>query len=138
MEVAVLVLNAKGEPHFKTTQYLKADTLMAFAKDREQLVRKEGADWTTGLISFYGQELVKAVKVGENKDVDMAVMNMVMAAWLFDSVFCGITADTYRRPKFEFVITDDGIVSHKRIPTGGAGRCTPYGKSCSTKTSLNV
>lgn len=118
MEVVALVLNASGEPHFKTTQHLNPDKLMAVAKDRVQLAREKGADWTAGAISFYGQELVKAVKVGENKDVDMAVTNMVMAAWLFDSVFGGITADTYRRSSFEFVITNDGIVSHTRLPAG--------------------
>lgn len=116
MQVVALVLNADGEPHFQTTQHFDADKLIRVAQDRVQLAREKGADWTAGAISFFGQQLVEAVKVGENHDVDVAVTNMVMAAWVFDSQFGGVTAETYRNASFRFVVADNGIVSHTRLP----------------------
>lgn len=116
MKVVALVLNADGEPHFEATQQFNADTLFSFAEDRIKLAREKGADWTAGAISFFGQQLVQAVKTGENDDVDMAVTNMALAAWVFDSVFGGITAETYRNSNFQFVVADNGVVSHTRLP----------------------
>jgi len=116
MKVTTLILNTKGEPHFESVDHLNTEQLVSFAKDREQLAREKGAEWTMGAVTFFGSELVKAVNTGEHKDVSMAVTNMVMAAWLLDSLYCGVTVDQYRESDFRFVVADNGAVAHTRLP----------------------
>jgi len=116
MKVTTLVLNGKGEPHFEAIDNLNTEQLISLAKEREQLARDKGMEWTMGAVTFYGSEVVHAVNSGELRDVSMAVTNMVMATRLLDFLYCGVTADQYRKSDFKFVITDDGAIAHTRLP----------------------
>lgn len=118
MKVTTLVLNPQGEPHFKATDHLDLDYLFEFAKERKELAQENGADWTMGAVTFYGTELIKAVNGGEHRDVTVAITNMVMATWLYDSIFLGATVEQYRKSSFEFVVANDGSVAHTRVPAG--------------------
>ena len=42
-------------------------------------------------------------------------INMLMATWLFDSLFCGITKAQYLESDMQFIISHDGVVTHKRV-----------------------
>lgn len=96
MNVTTLVLNADGEPHFKSEDQFDIENLFETAKASEQNARDKGAEWTAGAVSFFGSEVVRAVNTGEHNDVSKAIIQMLMAAWLFDSLYCDITA----RPSF--------------------------------------
>ncbi len=115
MKVMTLVMNAAGEPHFRSEDQIDIENLFEIAKEREQGARSRGADWTAGAVSFFAGEVVKAVNNGEHHDVTKAIMQMLMAAWLFDSLYCGVTAAHYNESEMEFTITTEGTVAHKRI-----------------------
>lgn len=66
-------------------------------------------------MSFFGGEVVKAVNTGEHDDVSKAIIQMLMATWLFDSLYCGITAAHYLESDMEFTIAADSAVAHKRV-----------------------
>lgn len=116
MKVITLVLNADGEPHFQSEEQINFENLVAVAKPRESISRDKGSEWTAGAVSFFGSEVVKAVNTGEDKDVTKAIYQMLMASWLFDSLYCGITAAHYLESAMKFTITADGVVKYTRIP----------------------
>lgn len=115
MQVTTLVLNAAGEPHFQGEDQINLEILFEFAKTREQISRDKGAEWTAGVVSFFGSEVVQAVNMGEHVDVTRAIMQMLMATWLFDSLYCGITAAHYRESAMQFTVTTGGSVAHTRV-----------------------
>lgn len=116
MNVTTLVLNESGEPHFKSEDKFNLDELFKIANGREQLSRDNGADWTAGAVTFFGGEVVKAVNTGEHADVTKAIIQMLMATWLVDSLYFGVTADQYRESAMKFTIAANGAVAHTRVP----------------------
>lgn len=116
MKVITLVLNADGEPHFQSEDQINFKNLMEAAKSHESISRDKGSEWTAGAVSFFGSEVVKAVNTGEDKDVTKAIFQMLMASWLFDSLYCGLTAAHYLESAMKFTITADGVVQYARIP----------------------
>jgi hypothetical protein len=115
MHVTTLVLNADGEPHFQANNQLDVRELIALAKPREKLAKERGATWTTGAITFSGKGVIEAVNTGENDDVTRAIFQLLMAAWLFDSLYGGLTATHYLESDMEFIIAADGAVAHTRV-----------------------
>ncbi len=115
MNVTTLVLNTEGEPHFKSEDQFDIEKLIEVAKEREQNAREKGSEWTAGAVSFFGGEVVKAVNTGEHNDVSKAIIQMLMAAWLFDSLYCGLTTTNYHKSDMIFTIAADGAVAHTRV-----------------------
>jgi hypothetical protein len=115
MKVSTLVINSAGDLHFKSEDEFDIKSLMDIAKSREQSARSKGADWTAGAVSFFGGDVVKAVNTGEHSDLTKAIIQMLMAAWVFDSLYCGITAAQYLESDMQFTITADGAVVHTRV-----------------------
>ena len=110
------MLNSACDPHFRSEDLVDIETLVELAKQQEQLVREKGADWTAGGVSFWGSEVTKAVDTGEHADVSKAIFSMLKATCLFDSVFIGISRDTYLTSDMELTIAANGAVMHKRVP----------------------
>lgn len=115
MKVKTLVLNAEGEPHFQSEDQFNIENLFEIAKSSEQICRDHGAKFTAGAVSFYGGELIKAVNTGEHADVSKAIMEILQAAWLFDSLFDGVTNAQYLESDMKFTIADNGTVVHTRV-----------------------
>lgn len=114
MQVTTLILNKEGMPHFQSQDQFDIDHVFKLAKAREDVAKENGAEWSAGAVSHFGKEVVKAVNTGENPDVTKAIIQMLLAAWLFDSVFGGITTNQYLASDMKFTITDDGVVMHTR------------------------
>jgi hypothetical protein len=121
MKVITLVLNSSGEPHFRAEDEVDLENLFVMAKEREQKVLSMGASTTAGAIAFYGGEVLKAVDSGENDDVTQAIYSMLMATWLFDSLYGEISMATYKASNMEFTISHNGAVMHTRVPATAAG-----------------
>jgi hypothetical protein len=116
MNVTILVLNEDGELHFKSEDPIEVDKLIESSKDTVQLVREKGAQWAADALPFFAGEVVDAVNTGEHRDVSTAIFQLVKAAWLFDSLYGGITASQYFESDIEFIIAASGAISFKRIP----------------------
>lgn len=115
MNVTTLVLNEAGDPHFRAEDQIDLGHFFTMAEEREQKVRDMGAEKAAGAIRFWGSEVVKAVETGESADVTKAIIPMVMAAWLYDSIYFGVKAAQYRDSNLEFTIWANGMVKHTRI-----------------------
>jgi hypothetical protein len=117
MKVKTLVLNADGEPHFQSEGHFNIENLFEITKIREQNFRDKGEKWTGGAVSFFGSEVVKAVDTGEHHDVSEAIIQMLMATWLYDSLYCGITAIHYIESDMQFTVAANGVVAYTRFST---------------------
>ena len=120
MKVITLVLNSSGEPHFRAQDEVDLENLFVMAQEREQKVQAMGAKTAAGAIAFYGGEVLKAVDTGENDDVTHAIFSMLLATWLFDSIYGGLSMATYRASNMEFTISHNGAVMHTRVPAATA------------------
>ncbi|KWO10360.1 hypothetical protein WM26_18585 [Burkholderia cepacia] len=118
MKVFALVLNAAREPHFRSTDDLKTEAFLDLAASKKtamQALNKEAAE---GSVTYYAEELVKAVNEGEHPDVNRAVMSLAMCTWLVDEIHGNMSADLLRRSDLHFVVRHDGAVARTYLPAG--------------------
>lgn len=114
MKIHTIVLNEDGSQNFEGEDQFDIDELFKLAKSREQLSLNNGKEWTAGAVPFFGGEVVKAVDSGDHQDVTRAIIKLVMSTWLYESLYCGITAADYRGSDMQFSITHDGMVTYTR------------------------
>jgi len=109
------VLNPDGTTICEFAFTIDAINLMITAEPREETMRAKGAAWTAGGVSFFGQQLVKAVKAQSTKDMEHAVMQMTMAVWLYQSIYGNLDAETFARSDLFYTVAADGTVRHDRV-----------------------
>lgn len=91
--------------------------LMIMAEPREQEARRRGRAWTAGAVPFFAQELIEATRANKpTKEVEMQAANAAMAAWLCDSIYDGVTADSFAKSDIVFTLLSNGAVKYDRVP----------------------
>jgi hypothetical protein len=106
-------LNAVFQAHTK----ISAHNLIEVAKSREALARSKGPTWAADAIPVFGKMLINLTRSETLGDeVDNAAIQVAMAAWLYDSIYCGLDADTFARSDLQFTMLPDGTVEYKRLP----------------------
>lgn len=116
MKVTTLVLNADDEPHFQGEDQIDLKNLFEVAKSKKQNARDKGEEWTRGAISAFGSRVVTAVNTGENEDVTMAIIDLLLVTWIYEEMYLGATTDSFSKSDLHFTITNDGIVAQTRVP----------------------
>jgi hypothetical protein len=120
MQVKTRVLDETGQPVFQGHTKINAQNLILVAKSREAFVREKGEAWAADAIPVLGKELIKLMKTEQLGEVmDNAAITVAMAAWLNESVYCGLPADRFMASDLEFVMSHDGIVAYTRLPGTG-------------------
>lgn len=90
--------------------------LMLVAEDREENTRRRGRVWAAGAVPFFAQELLKAIQTGQPRESqDLQATNVAMSAWLYDSIYVGVTAEQFVRSDLTFVLLPDGAVECERV-----------------------
>lgn len=117
MKVHVEILNTNSEPRFKSVGIVSVEDLFDLGETRQKKTLENGINWSAGLVSFLASKLIKAVDSGaHNEIIRTTTHDLLLASWLFDSVFCGITAYDYMNADIHFVITKDSRVSRSLTP----------------------
>lgn len=117
MLIKARVVDELWNPVFEAQTEINPVALMVVAEQREAMTREKGADWTHGAITFYGQELVRLMSTTRGKEtIEKAAMELALVTWLFDSIFCGLSAEIFAQSNLQFTVTPDGIVKYDRIP----------------------
>ncbi|SMG61528.1 hypothetical protein SAMN06265784_1232 [Paraburkholderia susongensis] len=89
---------------------------MLVAESKEDLVREKGEEWAAGAIPFFGGELINVMKAGElGKAVDKAAIELAMAVWLFDSIYCGLSPEVFVKCDLDLTMWHDGTVVCTRV-----------------------
>lgn len=97
------VLDDNWERIFEADTRINAERLIQIAKSRESLARRKGMEWTAGAVPFFGTELIRAMKAEElGPAIDDAAIQVAMAAWLLDSIYGGLDADTFMGSTLQF------------------------------------
>lgn len=89
--------------------------LFKVAKTREEFVREKGADFAQGAVPFCGGEFIKAVQSEDIKAIEKSAMEAAMAAWLFDSIYGGLSEAEYAKSTLQFNLHPTGMVVFNRL-----------------------
>ncbi len=117
MLIETRVLNEAQILVFHARTQIDALNLMILAESREDLVRQKGAIWAAGVIPFLGQELIKVMRSEQLGDaIDKAAIDVAMAAWLSESIYEGLDAETFVQSNLEFTMMPGGAVKYDRRP----------------------
>lgn len=95
---------------------IDAGAMIKIARSREDMVREKGKAFAQGAVPFYGQQLIEAVKIDDQKEIETCAINAAMAAWLCDSIFSGVTSQEFKASNLDFSLHPTGMVVYKRFP----------------------
>jgi hypothetical protein len=117
MLIKTIVLDDAMQQVFAGQVEVDPLAMMIIAEDKEDEAKRNGADWTSGAIPFFGQELVNALRDGKSTEqINMQAVNVAMFAWLMDSIFDGVTAESFIQTDLVFTIIPGGVVKYDRVP----------------------
>ncbi|MEQ1682094.1 MAG: hypothetical protein ABL916_00490 [Burkholderiaceae bacterium] len=117
MLIKTRVLDESLDAVFEAHTEISAPNLIEIARSREALALSKGQDWTADAIPVFGKMLIDLTRSGAlGSEVDSAAIQVAMAAWLHDSIYCGLDADTFERSDLEFTMLQDGTVRYDRRP----------------------
>ena len=117
MLIRVYTTDDQSEPTLAVETQVDPAALMAMAQPREAEARERGAEWTGGAIPFFVQELADALAAGKPAhDIEMHATNAAMAAWLYDSIHDGVSADIFAQCDLVFTLSPGGVVQYDRTP----------------------
>ena len=117
MFIKTRVLDESLNTVFQAHTEISAHNLIEVATSREGLARSKGPSWAADAIPVFGKRLIalmRSATLGE--EVDNAAIQVAMAAWLYDSIYGGVDADTFARSDLQFTMLPDGAVEYKRLP----------------------
>ena|ERR1035437_10161836 len=118
MIIKTKVLDDSFTPIFVAQTEIDALSLMTTAESREAFAREKGQAFTAGAIPYFGQELIKCMQAGKHGDsIENEAIQVAMVAWLHDSIYGGVTAESFVKSDLEFTMTLDGIVKYDRYPS---------------------
>lgn len=121
MLIRVFTTDDQSEPTLAMETQVDAAALMAMAQPRAAEARERGAEWTAGAIPFFVQELVDALQAGKpGQEIEMQATNAAMAAWLYDSVHDGVSADIFAQCDLVFTLSEGGVVQYDRTPAAAS------------------
>jgi hypothetical protein len=88
----------------------------------EEKARQGGASYTQAGINIFAQQLDDELKAGEPKRVlEKTIVNMAVMTWLFDSIFCGVTAEAFVGLDLTYTIYPGGAVQLDKAPARDIG-----------------
>jgi len=110
-----------ADPSLVMEAQVDAAMLMTMAQPREAEARQRGPEWTGGALPFFVQELVDALESGKPaQDIEIPAANAAMAAWLYDSVHDGVSADIFAQCDLVFTLLPGGVVQYDRTPAAAS------------------
>ena len=120
MLLTVRVFDAAGELAYHEDFPVDGLTLTIVGESREALAREQGAEWTAGDVPFFAGQVLGAVRLGAGRDeIHRQTLQMAMAAWVFDHVYGGLTAEAFLATDVMFSIEASGVVRQDRLPLPG-------------------
>ena len=116
MLIRTIVLDKTSSPVFRGKTEIDFDNLLTVAKTREELVRHKGSEWASNAVPAFARDLCEHLKSKDlGESLDKAAMNLALAAWLFDTIYRGLTIDDYVERELVFTIAHDGQVKFERV-----------------------
>ncbi|MFC0269631.1 hypothetical protein [Kushneria aurantia] len=116
MLIKVRVFDEKQEEVVFYQTEINADAMIKIAEPRVGMVQEKGKAWAQGAVPFFGKQLVDAVKLDDEKEVEKNAIQAAMSAWLFDSIFEGVTAQQFKASDLDFSLHPTGMVVYRRVP----------------------
>jgi len=117
MQINTTIYGEDGTVSFRNVRSIDALMLTIAAESREKEARKGGASFTQAGINTFALELINQVKSSEpKKALEMTITNMALMTWLFESLYCGVTTETFIGLDLTYTIYPGGIVQLDKAP----------------------
>jgi len=117
MLIRVFTTDDNGQTALAAEMEIDAAALIEMARPREAQARDMGQDWTGGAIPFFVQELVNALENSQaHEEIETQALNAAMTAWLYDSIYDGVTEEVFAGCDLVFTISPGGVVQYDRSP----------------------
>lgn len=118
MLIRVFTADDNAQTSLAAEMDIDAAALIEMAQPREAQARDLGQEWTAGAIPFFVQELINALQSGESEDsIEMHAVNAAITAWLYDSIYDGVTAEVFSGCDLIFTLSPGGVVQYDRSPS---------------------
>jgi hypothetical protein len=116
MRIEALAVDEAGQLVFRGQMDVDALNLMVMAETRESLARSKGRSFVEYMISTFGAQLVEAAKSGQSQsEIDKVALTVAMAAWLMDSIYGGVAAESFMNSNLRFTMFSGGAIKYDRI-----------------------
>lgn len=118
MNIFIKFLNESGSIKLEFSCKMDAPALIAMSSSRVAAFKLHGREYAEGSIPFFAKELISASegKNASDDEVYRQAANIVMTAWLTDSIYDGVTEEQFINSNLSFVYSSDGAVKYDRIP----------------------
>lgn len=117
MIIHLKALGLDGKIAFEGQVKIDPLKLMILAESREEFVRSKGRTFAEGAVPFWATQAFKAAMgEGDHDELHQLTVNVAMSAWLFDSIYDGITAEQFMGFNLHFTLLPSGAVKIDRIP----------------------
>lgn len=116
MLIYTKILNATGGVAYERWTTLDAEAVIEAAEPRIESVKQNGKQWVEMSVTTLGRGLLRAVASGTRIRVNESIVDLMTAAWVLDSMFGDLDAQTFAKCKHGFTVLADGDVIYDRVP----------------------
>jgi hypothetical protein len=112
MLISATLLGESLTPVFEYHTELDPLPLMAIAESREGHLRYKGAEWAAASVSQFGKAFINTLSelTTSSPNLQKEVADIVMALWLYQSLFMNVKAESFSKANLELLISPDGTV----------------------------
>lgn len=116
MNIFLKALDDTGGLIFESCVAVDAPTLIEISKERADLARTKGKNFTEGAVPFFATELLRAAQRGDSEDeLHKQAIKVAIAAWLADWIYGGVTEVEFAKSNLHFTLLPSGAVKYDRM-----------------------
>lgn len=94
MQVCTTLIDASGHIFERRTTH-DALSVIGAAKPSQKVVATKGKAWADQSLQTLGRGLAKAMLAGKKQRFDQAILDLLVAVWLIDSIFGKLTPTSF-------------------------------------------
>ncbi len=113
MQVCTTLIDASGHIFERRTTH-DAQSVIGAAKPSHKVIATKGKAWADQSMKTLGRGLAKAMLAGKKQGFDQAILDLLVAVWLIDSIFGELDADEFQHSNHAFTVDSHGNLIYDR------------------------
>lgn len=115
MKISILIQDASQQIVFRSNTKVDPDSLFEAAESRAPAIQQRGEKFALSGVPFFAKKVVAAAREQRlGLDIDKAVVEVAMMAWLYEHLFRGVSQDDFARSTLTFTVLPSGNVEYTR------------------------
>lgn len=118
MLISAAILDETLAPVFEYHTEINPQRIFMLAEDRETEAHQRGVEWSINRINLAGKHLVDTVAASsaDATVLQNEIENIVVALWVYQSLFMNVNAKSFTKANLELKISSDGTVQSTSHP----------------------